>query len=121
MLVTFLRLLFIGCALVFIFMLVHAWWHKRRRGELESTPFWPVAAIGFVANFLDRCTCHSIGNHQVGVEWKMRTMLFNGTKRLHDYCRIVKSMCDLWSTQITQKSRGRNVCRSHAPKVHDKD
>lgn len=53
MLVTFLRLLFIGCALVFIFMLVHAWWHKRRRGELESTPFWPVAAIGFVANFLD--------------------------------------------------------------------
>ena len=53
MLVTFLRLLFIGCALVFIFMLIHAWWHKRRRGELESTPFWPVAAIGFVANFLD--------------------------------------------------------------------
>ena len=50
MLVTFLRLLFIGCALVFIFMLVHAWWHKRRRGELESTPFWPVAAIGFVAH-----------------------------------------------------------------------
>ncbi|MGY3859882.1 TSUP family transporter [Aeromonas intestinalis] len=53
MLINLLRLLFIGCALVFIFMLIHAWWHKRRRGELESTPFWPVAGIGFVANFLD--------------------------------------------------------------------
>ena len=53
MLVTFLRLLFIGCALVFLFMLVRAWWHKRRHGQLEATPFWPVAAIGFVANFLD--------------------------------------------------------------------
>ena len=53
MLVTFLRLLFIGCALVFLFMLVRAWWHKRRHSQL-SHPFWPVAAIGFyVANFLD--------------------------------------------------------------------
>ncbi len=53
MLINLLRLIFIICALVFIFMLVRAWWHKRQQGELESTPFWPVAAIGFVANFLD--------------------------------------------------------------------
>lgn len=53
MLINLLRLLFIGCALVFIFMLIHAWWHKRRQGTLEPTPFWPVAGIGFVANFLD--------------------------------------------------------------------
>ncbi|MGT4070749.1 UNVERIFIED_CONTAM: sulfite exporter TauE/SafE family protein [Aeromonas hydrophila] len=53
MLINLLRLIFISCALVFIFMLVRAWWHKRQQGELESTPFWPVAAIGFVANFLD--------------------------------------------------------------------
>ncbi len=53
MLIMLLRLLFIGCGLVFIFMLLNAWWHKRQRGELEATPFWPVAGIGFVANFLD--------------------------------------------------------------------
>ncbi|MGL4353735.1 MAG: TSUP family transporter [Aeromonas popoffii] len=39
--------------LIFIFMLVQAWWQKRRQGSLEPTPFWPVAAIGFAANFLD--------------------------------------------------------------------
>lgn len=53
MLIHLLHLLFIGCGLVFIFMLIHAWWHKRREGTLEPTPFWPVAGIGFVANFLD--------------------------------------------------------------------
>lgn len=39
MLINLLRLIFIICALVFIFMLVRAWWHKRQQGELESTPF----------------------------------------------------------------------------------
>ena len=53
MLINLLRLIFIICALAFIFMLVQAWWQKRRQGSLEPTPFWPVAAIGFVANFLD--------------------------------------------------------------------
>lgn len=53
MLINLLRLIFIVCALAFVFMLVRAWWHKRQQGSLESTPFWPVAAIGFVANFLD--------------------------------------------------------------------
>ena len=33
MLINLLRLIFIICALVFIFMLVRAWWHKRQQGS----------------------------------------------------------------------------------------
>lgn len=44
MLINLLRLIFIVCALAFVFMLVRAWWHKRQQGSLEPTPFWPVAA-----------------------------------------------------------------------------
>ncbi|HHQ4452933.1 MULTISPECIES: sulfite exporter TauE/SafE family protein [Aeromonas] len=53
MLVDILRLVFIAGGLVFIFMLVQACWQKRCNGTFESTPFWPVALIGGVANFLD--------------------------------------------------------------------
>lgn len=53
MLVDILRLVFIAGGLVFIFMLVQACWQKRCNGAFESTPFWPVALIGGVANFLD--------------------------------------------------------------------
>lgn len=53
MLVDILRLVFIAGGLVFIFMLVQACWQKRCKGTFESTPFWPVALIGGVANFLD--------------------------------------------------------------------
>lgn len=53
MLVDILRLIFIAGGLVFIFMLVQACWRKRRSGTFEATPFWPVALIGCVANFLD--------------------------------------------------------------------
>ncbi|MCJ8217759.1 sulfite exporter TauE/SafE family protein [Aeromonas veronii] len=53
MLVDILRLVFIAGALVFIFMLVQACWRKKQSGSFEATPFWPVALIGGVANFLD--------------------------------------------------------------------
>ncbi|WP_268011625.1 sulfite exporter TauE/SafE family protein [Aeromonas veronii] len=53
MLVDILRLVFIAGGLVFIFMLVQACWQKRCNRTFESTPFWPVALIGGVANFLD--------------------------------------------------------------------
>ncbi|MGY3900742.1 permease [Aeromonas veronii] len=53
MLVDILRLLFIAGGLVFIFMLVQACWRKKQSGSFEATPFWPVALIGGVANFLD--------------------------------------------------------------------
>ncbi|MFM5334899.1 TSUP family transporter [Aeromonas veronii] len=53
MLVDILRLVFIAGGLVFIFMLVQACWRKKQSGSLEATPFWPVALIGGVANFLD--------------------------------------------------------------------
>ncbi|MBL0546451.1 sulfite exporter TauE/SafE family protein [Aeromonas jandaei] len=53
MLVDILRLVFIAGGLVFIFMLVQACWQKRCNGTFESTPFWPVALVGGVANFLD--------------------------------------------------------------------
>ncbi|WP_429140806.1 TSUP family transporter [Aeromonas allosaccharophila] len=53
MLVDILRIIFIAGGLAFIFMLVQACWQKRCNGTLESTPFWPVALIGGVANFLD--------------------------------------------------------------------
>ncbi|MFB2862946.1 TSUP family transporter [Aeromonas sp. MdU4] len=53
MLVEVLRIIFISGALVFIFMLVQACWRKRCAGTFETTPFWPVALIGGVANFLD--------------------------------------------------------------------
>lgn len=53
MLMTLLRLVFIAGALFFLMLLLRAWWQRRQRGELESTPFGKVAAIGFVANFLD--------------------------------------------------------------------
>ncbi|MFB2871480.1 sulfite exporter TauE/SafE family protein [Aeromonas jandaei] len=53
MLVDILRLVFIAGGLVFIFMLVQACWQKRCNGTFESTPFWLVALIGGVANFLD--------------------------------------------------------------------
>ncbi|MEB8288135.1 sulfite exporter TauE/SafE family protein [Aeromonas veronii] len=53
MLVDILRIIFITCGLAFVFMLVQACWQKRCNGTLESTPFWPVALIGGVANFLD--------------------------------------------------------------------
>ncbi|HHP5494389.1 sulfite exporter TauE/SafE family protein [Aeromonas veronii] len=53
MLVDILRLVFIAGGLVFIFMLVQACWRKRQSGSFEATPFWPVALIGGVANFLD--------------------------------------------------------------------
>uniref|UniRef100_UPI003BA2BD24 permease n=1 Tax=Aeromonas jandaei TaxID=650 RepID=UPI003BA2BD24 len=53
MLVDILRLVFIAGGLVFIFMLVQACWQKRCNGTFEFTPFWPVALIGGVANFLD--------------------------------------------------------------------
>ncbi|MGL5557192.1 MAG: TSUP family transporter, partial [Aeromonas veronii] len=44
---------FIAGGLVFIFMLVQACWRKKQSGSFEATPFWPVALIGGVANFLD--------------------------------------------------------------------
>ncbi|MFQ1828323.1 TSUP family transporter [Aeromonas veronii] len=53
MLVDILRLIFIAGGLVFIFMLVQACWRKKQSGSFEATPFWPVALIGGVANFLD--------------------------------------------------------------------
>ncbi|WP_322863298.1 sulfite exporter TauE/SafE family protein [Aeromonas allosaccharophila] len=53
MLVDILRIIFITGGLAFVFMLVQACWQKRCNGTLESTPFWPVALIGGVANFLD--------------------------------------------------------------------
>lgn len=53
MLVDILRLIFIVGGLVFIFMLVQACWRKKQSGSFEATPFWPVALIGGVANFLD--------------------------------------------------------------------
>ncbi|BEE15203.1 UPF0721 transmembrane protein [Aeromonas veronii] len=53
MLVDILRLVFIAGGLVFIFMLVQACWRKMQSGSFETTPFWPVALIGGVANFLD--------------------------------------------------------------------
>ncbi|MFE8713289.1 TSUP family transporter [Aeromonas allosaccharophila] len=53
MLVDILRIIFIVGGLAFVFMLVQACWQKRCNGTLESTPFWPVALIGGVANFLD--------------------------------------------------------------------
>ncbi|MGG2299023.1 TSUP family transporter [Aeromonas veronii] len=53
MLVDILRLVFIVGGLVFIFMLVQACWRKKQSGSFEATPFWPVALIGGVANFLD--------------------------------------------------------------------
>lgn len=53
MLVDILRIIFIAGGLAFVFMLVQACWQKRCNGTLESTPFWPVALIGGVANFLD--------------------------------------------------------------------
>ncbi|TNI85557.1 sulfite exporter TauE/SafE family protein [Aeromonas allosaccharophila] len=53
MLVDILRIIFISGGLAFVFMLVQACWQKRCNGTLESTPFWPVALIGGVANFLD--------------------------------------------------------------------
>ena len=53
MLVDVLRIIFIACGLAFVFMLVQACWQKKCNGTLESTPFWPVALIGGVANFLD--------------------------------------------------------------------
>ncbi|KRW51070.1 permease [Aeromonas allosaccharophila] len=53
MLVDILRIVFIVGGLAFVFMLVQACWQKRCNGTLESTPFWPVALIGGVANFLD--------------------------------------------------------------------
>ncbi|HIC8842620.1 TSUP family transporter [Aeromonas sp. 602293] len=53
MLVDILRLVFIAGGLVFIFMLVQACWRKKQSGAFEATPFWPVALIGGVANFLD--------------------------------------------------------------------
>ena len=53
MLVDILRLVFIAGGLVFIFMLVQACWRKKQSGSFEATPFWPVALIGGVANFLD--------------------------------------------------------------------
>lgn len=53
MLVDILRLVFIVGGLVFVFMLVQACWRKKQSGSFEATPFWPVALIGGVANFLD--------------------------------------------------------------------
>ncbi|WP_323889861.1 sulfite exporter TauE/SafE family protein [Aeromonas allosaccharophila] len=53
MLVDILRIIFIVGGLAFVFMLVQACWQKRCKGTLESTPFWLVALIGGVANFLD--------------------------------------------------------------------
>ncbi len=53
MLVDILRLVFIAGGLVFIFMLVQACWRKKQSGSFEATPFWAVALIGGVANFLD--------------------------------------------------------------------
>ncbi|MGR6421969.1 sulfite exporter TauE/SafE family protein [Aeromonas veronii] len=53
MLVDILRLVFIAGGLLFIFMLVQACWRKKQSGSFEATPFWPVALIGGVANFLD--------------------------------------------------------------------
>ena len=53
MLVDILRLVFIAGGLVFIFMLVQACWRKKQSGSFEATPFWLVALIGGVANFLD--------------------------------------------------------------------
>ncbi|MFM5742895.1 TSUP family transporter [Aeromonas veronii] len=53
MLVDILRLVFIAGGLVFVFMLVQACWRKKQSGSFEETPFWPVALIGGVANFLD--------------------------------------------------------------------
>ncbi|WP_042011163.1 sulfite exporter TauE/SafE family protein [Aeromonas fluvialis] len=53
MLVDILRIIFIAGGLVFVFMLVQACWQKKCDGTLEATPFWPVALIGGVANFLD--------------------------------------------------------------------
>ncbi|MGC5427979.1 sulfite exporter TauE/SafE family protein [Aeromonas veronii bv. sobria] len=53
MLVDILRLVFIAGGLVFVFMLVQACWRKKQSGSFEATPFWPVALIGGVANFLD--------------------------------------------------------------------
>lgn len=53
MLVDILRLVFIAGGLVFIFMLVQACWRKKQSRSFETTPFWPVALIGGVANFLD--------------------------------------------------------------------
>ncbi|TNJ08328.1 permease [Aeromonas veronii] len=53
MLVDILQLVFIAGGLVFIFMLVQACWRKKQSGSFEATPFWPVALIGGVANFLD--------------------------------------------------------------------
>lgn len=53
MLVDILRLVFIAGGLVFVFMLVQACWRKKQSGSFEATPFWPVAFIGGVANFLD--------------------------------------------------------------------
>ncbi|MCF5901097.1 sulfite exporter TauE/SafE family protein [Aeromonas veronii] len=53
MLVDILRLVFIAGGLVFIFMLVQACLRKKQSGSFEATPFWPVALIGGVANFLD--------------------------------------------------------------------
>jgi len=53
MLVAILRLVLIAGGLVLIFMLVQACRRKKQRGSFEATPFWPVALIGGVANFLD--------------------------------------------------------------------
>ncbi|TNH87017.1 sulfite exporter TauE/SafE family protein [Aeromonas sobria] len=53
MLVDILRIIFIAGGLAFVFMLVQACWQKKCNGTLEATPFWPVALIGGVANFLD--------------------------------------------------------------------
>ncbi|MGL5031771.1 MAG: TSUP family transporter [Aeromonas sp.] len=53
MLVDVLRIIFIVGALVFMVMLAQAFWQKKCNGTLEDTPFWPVALIGGVANFLD--------------------------------------------------------------------
>lgn len=53
MLMSLLRCLFVVGALVYVVMLLRAWWRRREEGRLEATPFWTVGAIGCFANFLD--------------------------------------------------------------------
>ncbi|UCA11229.1 sulfite exporter TauE/SafE family protein [Aeromonas enteropelogenes] len=53
MLVEILRLIFIVSGLAYVVMLAQACWQMKRNGTIEPTPFWPVAAIGGIANFLD--------------------------------------------------------------------
>ncbi|MBL0458213.1 sulfite exporter TauE/SafE family protein [Aeromonas enteropelogenes] len=53
MLVEILRLIFIVGGLAYVIMLAQACWQMKRNGTIEPTPFWPVAAIGGIANFLD--------------------------------------------------------------------